>query len=150
MIEWGRILEGETEQKDLYSQSCFSCTAYSQLSCLELLNYVEYLKETVHETGRWAVIEDIDGHHLTVEPTSEEVWSQVVGLYHNGTRMWIGGIVEEYHNRSGFRFKPETVTIAQFTAEGLEATIQYISEDLDYWLDLGWAYVSAKVIEIHD
>ena len=97
------------------------------------LNYVEYLRETVHETGRWAVIEDIDGHHLAVEPAGEEVWSQVVGLYQNGTRMWIGGIVEEYHNRWGFRLKPETITVAQFTAEGLQATIQYISENLDYW-----------------
>ena len=39
------------------------------------LNYVEHLKEIVHETGRWAVIEDIDGHHLAVEPAGEEVWS---------------------------------------------------------------------------
>jgi len=49
----------------------------------------------------------------------------------------------------GFRFKPETVAVAEVTAEGLQATIQYISENLDYWLDLGWAYVDAKVTEIH-
>ena len=50
----------------------------------------------------------------------------------------------------GFRFKPETVAVAEVTAEGLQATIQYISENLDYWLDLGLAYVDAKVTEIHD
>ena len=54
----------------------------------------------------------------------------------------------EYDNRWGFRFDPNNVTVAEFTAEGLQATIRYISENLDYWLD-GWAYVHAKVTEIH-
>jgi len=64
--------------------------------------------------------------------------------------MWIGGIVEEYDNKWGFRFRPENVTVARITAGGLQATIQFISGNLDYWLDLGWAYVSAKVTEIHE
>jgi hypothetical protein len=66
----------------------------------------------------------------------------------NGTRMFVGGIVEKYGNKWGFRFKPDSVTIAQVTAEGLQATIKYISENLDYWLD-GYAYVSSKVVETH-
>ena len=113
------------------------------------LNHLEYLKEIVHDTDRWAVIEDVNGHHLAVEPISDEVWNQLVELYENGTRMWVGGIVEEYENKWGFRFKPENITIAEVTAEGLQATIQYISENLDYWLDLGLAYVDSKVTSIH-
>jgi hypothetical protein len=49
-----------------------------------------------------------------------------------------------------FRFKPEAVAVAEVTAEGLRATIQYISGNLNYWLDLGWAYVDAIVTEIHE
>ena len=114
------------------------------------VNYLDYLREIVHETERWAVIEDLNGHHIAVEPASDDVWNQLVRLNGNGTSMWIGGIVEEYGNKWGFRFKPETVAVAEVTAEGLQATIQYISENLDYWLDLGLAYVDAKVTEIHD
>jgi hypothetical protein len=40
------------------------------------------------------------------------------------------------------------VTVAEVTAEGLQGTISYISENMDYWLN-GWAYVSSKVVEIH-
>lgn len=78
------------------------------------------------------------------------VWNQLVELHQNKTVMWIGGIVEEYDNKWGFRFKPETITIAQFTAERLQATIRFISEDLDYWIGLGWTYILAKVSEIHE
>ena len=109
-----------------------------------------YLDEIVHETERWAVIQDLKGDRIAVEPSNDEVWNQLVDLHQNRTRMWIGGIVEEYDSKWGFRFKPENVTVAQITAEGLQAAIQFISEDLDYWLDLGWAYVSAQVTEIHD
>jgi len=83
-----------------------------------------------------------------VETVSDEVWSQLVQLHQNGSRLWIGGIVEKYNNSWGFRFKPENLIVAEVTAEGLQATIRYISENLDYWLD-GWAYVSAKVTETH-
>jgi len=58
------------------------------------------------------------------------------------------GSVELWKNTAAngvFRFKPETVTVAEVTAGGLQATIQYISENLNYWLDLGWAYVDAIV-----
>ncbi|MDH5439436.1 MAG: hypothetical protein OEZ48_00695 [Candidatus Bathyarchaeota archaeon] len=113
------------------------------------VNYLDYLSEIVHETERWAVIEDLNGHHVAVEPTSDDVWNQLVRLNENGTSMWIGGVVEEYGSKWGFRFKPETVAVAEVTAEGLQATIQYIGENLNYWLDLEWAYVDAKVTEIH-
>jgi len=63
--------------------------------------------------------------------------------------MFVGGIVERYDNKWGFRFKPDTIRVAQFTAEGFQATIRDISADIDYWLNLVWAYVSAKVVEVH-
>jgi hypothetical protein len=37
--------------------------------------------------------------------------------------------------------------VAEVTAEGLQATIESISDNLDYWLDIGRAYVFAKVTD---
>ncbi len=114
------------------------------------LNRQDYLKEIVHETDRWAVIRDSKGDHIAVESTSDEVWNQLVELYQNKTVRWVGGVVEEYDNKWGFRFKPETITVAEITAEGAQSWIRGISEDLDYWMNLGWVtYVSARVTEIH-
>lgn len=48
-------------------------------------------REIVHETNRWAVIEDIDGNHIAVEPTDNDVWNTLVELNQNKTRLWIGG-----------------------------------------------------------
>ena len=112
-------------------------------------NYLDRLYALKHETDRWAVIQDVKGDCIAVEPTNDEVWEQLVRLYQNKTERFIGSIVEEYDNKWGFRFKPENITIAEVTAEGLQATIRYISENLDYWLELGWVYVSATVTEIH-
>ena len=112
-------------------------------------DYLDELYALKHETDRWAVIEDVNDDRIVVEPESDMVWEQLVQLYQNKTKRLIGGIVEEYDNKWGFRFKPGNVTVAEFTAEGLQATIKYISENLDYWLN-GWAYVSAEVTEIHN
>jgi len=113
-----------------------------------IANYLETLNALKHETDRWAVIEDVNGDRMAVEPVSDEVWFQMIQMRQNGSRLFVGSIVEKYNNKWGFRFKPDNVTIAEFTAEGLQATIRYISENLDYWLG-GWAYVSSKVIETH-
>ena len=112
-------------------------------------NHLDYNSATKHETDRWAVIRDVDGNVLAVETTSEDVWTQLVQLNQNGTRMWVGGEVDRYDNKWGFRFKPQTIIIAQFTIEGAQATISFISEDIDYWINFGITYVGSKVVNIH-
>ncbi len=103
--------------------------------------------------NRIAIIEDVNGDRIGVEPTSDEVWDRLVELYHDGGEMWIGGAAEIFifirydpNYPWGFRFKPATVVVAEVTAEGLQATIRDISENLDYWLQLGHVYVLAKVV----
>lgn len=110
---------------------------------------VSSLNPIEHETSRWAVIEDSNRDRIAVEPTSDQVWSELVKLKQNGTRRFIGGIVERHANKWGFRFKPDSVRIAEFTAEGLQATLTLISSDIDYWVNLGYAYVGAKVVDVH-
>lgn len=101
-----------------------------------------------HETDRWAVIQDVNSDRVAVETASDEVWSDLVQMRQNGSKLFVGSLVERYDNKWGFHFRPQNLTIAQFTAEGLQATIRYISENLDYWSG-GWAYVSANVVETH-
>jgi hypothetical protein len=114
------------------------------------VSYIESLNAYVkHETNRWVVIQDVNGDKMAVEPVSDLVWQTLVRLNQNGTEMFVGGIVERYDNKWGFRFKRDSVTVAQVTAEGLQGTISYISENLDYWLN-SWAYVSSKVVEMHE
>ena len=115
------------------------------------LNYLDYLSKTLHETERWAVIIDSKGDIMAVESTNNDVWSTLESLRQNQTEMWIGGIIEEYDNKWGFRFKPDTIIVARFTVEGGQSDIQGISGDLNYWMNV-WAketYILAKVSEIH-
>jgi hypothetical protein len=112
---------------------------------------VDYSDKTNHETDSWAVIEDSKGDIIAVETAEPSVWDNLVDLRDNQTEMWIGGVVEEYSNYWGFRFRPDTVVIAEITVEGGQSNIRGISGDLNYWINI-WAretYVSAKVIEIH-
>lgn len=116
------------------------------------LNYLDYSNKTVHETLRWAVITDLKSDIIAVETTRNEVWNTLTDLHQNQTAMWIGGIVEEYDNTWGFRFKPDTLTIAEVTAEGAQTTIRDISENLDYWIST-WGtltYVFGTISEIHE
>jgi hypothetical protein len=112
---------------------------------------VDFLDKTKHDTNTWAVIEDSKGDVIAVETAESSVWDNLVSLRSNQTAMWIGGIVEEYDNYWGFRFRPDTIVIAEITIEGAQSNIQGISGDLNYWINI-WAreaYVLAKVIEIH-
>jgi len=112
---------------------------------------INFSGKTKHETNAWAVIKDSKGDVLAVETTNSFVWDNLIGLHDNQTEMWIGGIVEEYYNSWGFRFRPDTIVIAQITIEGAQSNIQGISGDMNYWINV-WAkeaYVLSTVIEIH-
>ncbi len=118
------------------------------LGALGWMSYSDLMSAVKHETARWAVIVDREGNRMAVEPARDEVWLEITQLCQNQSMRFVGGIVERYDNKWGFRFKPENVTVAEFTAEGLQANIRYISEHLEYWLG-GWAYVTATVAETH-
>ena len=141
-----------TGRKTALASIAIAVIAVIGYSVWAYVNQQDYLAKTVHETTRWAVIRDSRGNIIAIEPTENEVWTVLRSLQQNQTAMWIGGVVEEYDNRWGFRFKPDTIVAAQFTVEGGQSNIQGISEDLDYWTTT-WAketYVLARVAEIHE
>ena len=114
-------------------------------------NQMDYSEKTVHETNRWVVISDSRGDIIAVETNDQQIWNTLVDLNKNKTTMWIGGIVQLYGNRWGFRFNPNTIIIAEITIEGAQSNIIGISNDLDYWINT-WAketYVLAQVIELY-
>ena len=103
------------------------------------MEHLEFSREIAHMTDRWAIIRDANGHHLAIEPTSDEVWNDIVGLWKNRKSIWVGGVLEEFGNKWGFRFKPETInsksvvfkpTCCVRQAQGFQA----ISETLDWWI----------------
>ena len=90
-------------------------------------NHLDYSSATKHDTNRWAVIRDVEGSMLAIETVDNAVWDKFVQLHQNGSEMWIGGVVERYDNKWGFRFKPDTIIIAQFTIEGAQTMIRLAS-----------------------
>lgn len=115
------------------------------------INYLDYSRKTLHDTKRWAVILDSHGDIIAVETTSNEVWSALANLHKNQSGMWIGGLIEEYGNSWGFRFNPDTINVAEITAEGAQTWIADISENTSYWSHT-WSketYVFARVTEVH-
>jgi hypothetical protein len=127
------------------------------ITVLLVVGRVHFLMAAPDETLVMVIIEDTHGDRIGVEPTSSDVWDELVELYHSKEVMLIGGPVEVFifirpdpNYPWGFRFIPENVTVAENTAEGLQTTIRGISEVVDYWIRLGQAYVFAKVVEIHE
>ena len=115
------------------------------------VNDANYLSKTKHDTERWVVIVDSHEDIIAVETISQQVWDTLEALSLNQTEMWIGGLVEEYDNYWGFRFRPNSIVIAEITIEGAQSNIQGIGGDLNYWLNV-WSkqvYVLATVSELH-
>jgi hypothetical protein len=93
-------------------------------------------------------IKDINGDMLEVEVSDFDVSEQARRVKESGERKWVGGKLVVYDNEWGFRFDPDTIIIADVTAEGLQTTLNGIKEDLDYWMQFDRVYVSAEVTEV--
>jgi hypothetical protein len=139
-------------RKDILATATFVIAVVIISGVLIYWNNLDQQPKTKHETNRWAVITDSKGDIIAVETSSLTVWNDLKNLEENQTQLWIGGTIEEYDNYWGFRFNPDTIITAEITIEGAQATIQFISDDLDYWINT-WqneAYVFAQVTEIHE
>jgi hypothetical protein len=61
---------------------------------------------------------------------------------------WVGSkLLRDSQSVLGFKFDPESVVVADFTAEALQTWLLDISGRLEYWLDVGFAYVWAEVLD---
>ena len=53
-----------------------------------------------------------------------------------------------YDNEMGFRFDPNTIVFGDVVAEGLQATLKFVKENLNYWTQFDKVYVNAEIIEV--
>jgi len=113
------------------------------------LEYIDYCKETSHDTYMWAVIEDSRGKHLAIETQDGKTWEELRKVHENKTRVYIGGIIQEYGNKWGFRFRPDTITLSPSPPKETQATIEQLSWNMSYWRSKGLVYIDSKVTEIH-
>jgi hypothetical protein len=125
------------------------------ITVLATAGRVHFLGTAANDLPGIAIIEDTNGDHIAVEPTRGDVWEALVELNQSAGARWVGGVVEVFllfrpdpDYPWGFRFKPENITVAEVTAEGLQTTLRAISEDVDYWIGIGQAYVFATVVEL--
>ena len=99
------------------------------------------------------LVEDIDGDRMSIRASknNQDALDALTEMSKTGQTMWVGGEIQDFKNKFGFRFSPDTVAVAEITAEGLQAAkYKSIQEDIDYWRGLGTVYISGKVVSVID
>jgi hypothetical protein len=101
-----------------------------------------------------ALISDPEGCMILVQVPDASRLEKLRTMLQGNMELWVGGKVESdrfvnppWH----FRFDPETLEIAEVTAEGLQAVyLLTIDSDLDYWMRISPAYIQGRVVAIYD
>ncbi len=95
------------------------------------------------------LVEDPDGDRMEiqVDPSRQEAIDALIAMHGTGGAKWVGGEIESFENEFGFRFKPDTIVVADFTAEGAQAVFyRTIQGDFAYWQAFGVVYVEGNVV----
>ncbi len=70
-------------------------------------------------------------------------------MHVTGEAKWVGGEVESFENEFGFRFKPDTIAVADLTAEGAQAVFYgTIQDDFAYWQAFGVVYIWGTAVAL--
>jgi len=103
------------------------------------------------KTANLCTIQDVNGDRLEIQVNNETVWQQILEMHRTGQRKWVGGKLINATNAWGFTFDPDTIIVANFTAEGLQTTLEQIKADPDYWFNIvgGICYIGAIVTEVN-
>jgi len=112
---------------------------------------VSSFEDQSNNTVNLCTIQDVNGDSLEIQVNSEEVWQQILEMHQTGQRKWVGGKLINATNVWGFTFDPDTIIVAEFTAEGLQTTLEQIKADPDYWFNIpgGICYIGAIVTEVN-
>lgn len=90
-------------------------------------------------------IQDVNGDTLKIEVANNETWNQLLAMKESGVRRWVGGKLVLANNTWGFTFDPNTIRVAEVTAEAFQTTLRLIKQDPNYWLGT-ICYVGAIVL----
>ncbi len=86
---------------------------------------------------------------IQVDPSRQEAMDALMEMHGTGEAKWVGGEIESFENEFGFRFKPDTIVVADLTAEGAQAVFyRTIQDDFAYWQAFGVIYVEGSVVAI--
>jgi len=112
---------------------------------------LNYFEETIHSSDIWATIEDSKGNLISIDfpNTDNNIWDTLVKLNRNGTKIFIGGIIEQYQNKWGFHFKINSIEILRSVPGDKQANIEQISSDLNHWENGQVVYIYSTVVETH-
>jgi hypothetical protein len=101
-----------------------------------------------------ALVSDPAGCMIKIDITDIQVREKLEKMLTQGKELWVGGKVERDDSGNPpwhFRFDPDTIEVAEVTAEGLQAVyLKAIESDLEYWMKISPAYISGKVVAIFD
>lgn len=87
-----------------------------------------------------------DRMEIQVDPGRQEALDTLMEMYATGESKWVGGEIESFENGFGFRFKPDTIDVAEVTAEGAQAvTYGAIQADFEYWQAFGVVFIEGSV-----
>ncbi|MCJ7424727.1 hypothetical protein MUP01_10745 [Candidatus Bathyarchaeota archaeon] len=94
------------------------------------------------------LIRDSHGTTIRLYVWDEGVWQKLQTMKQQNLHKWVGSkLLRDSQSVLGFKFDPENVVVADFTAEALQTWLLDISNRLEYWLDVGFAYVWAEVLD---
>lgn len=97
------------------------------------------------------LVDDTDGDlaEILVHPSRQEAMDALIEMHGTGEAKWVGGEVESFENEFGFRFKPDTIVVADFTAEGAQAVFyRTIQDDFAYWQAFGVVYIWGTAVAL--
>ncbi len=90
-----------------------------------------------------------DRMEIQVDPGRQEAFDALMEMHVTGESKWVGGEIEGFDNEFGFRFKPDTIDVAEVTAEGAQAvTYGAIQADFEYWRAFGVVFIEGNVAAI--
>jgi hypothetical protein len=95
------------------------------------------------------LVEDPAGDRMgfQVDASRQEATDTLWEMHGTGEAKWVGGEIESFENEFGFRFKPDTIVVADVTAEGAQAVFyRAIQGDFAYWQAFGVVYIEGNVV----
>ncbi len=97
-------------------------------------------------------LEDPAGDVFIVSTDDQEKLAQFQKMLTEDLQLWVGGKLKRKDNPPWrFNFDASTITISEVTAEGLQAVyLKTLEDELDYWIELGYVYIFARVIGIRE
>ncbi len=90
--------------------------------------------------GKHIVLIENYSEEMLIGTNSDSLGQVMRNIVGKAKKYWIGGgVVEDSSYRHGFYFDPNTIVIAEITAEGMQTTIQQIEQNPSYYSENGFS-----------